>query len=245
MSSPTPNVDIISTLPDSVLHYILSFLPTKQSAATSILSKKWNQLWLSVLTLDFDDQGFPDFSAFRHFVYSVMLMRDTSLPIRSFRLKCGIVPGCDPYDINRFICAAVKRGIDDLTLDLSGTNGDFQIRLDPIISTVFNCRNLVVLKLKSLRVYVCPQFDFPLLKTFHLDKVYFLAFSGSHFNKLIEACPILEQLQVADLRFRRPYLSIGLSRSQLELSRASLSNFNWKIPFARVCSATFLRFELV
>ncbi|RHN53762.1 putative FBD domain, leucine-rich repeat domain, L domain-containing protein [Medicago truncatula] len=93
-----------------------------------------------------------------------MLMRDASLPIRSFLQRC------DPYDINRFISVAVKRGIDNLTLDLSGTDDDFQIRLDPIISTVFNCRNLVVLKLKSLKMYICPQLDFPLLKTLHLDK---------------------------------------------------------------------------
>ncbi|AES94287.1 F-box/RNI/FBD-like domain protein [Medicago truncatula] len=178
MSSPTPNVDII--------------------ISTFILSKKWNQLWLSVLTLDFDDQGSPNFLAFRHFVYLVMLMRDASLPIRSFLQRC------DPYDINRFISVAVKRGIDNLTLDLSGTDDDFQIRLDPIISTVFNCRNLVVLKLKSLKMYICPQLDFPLLKTLHLDKVYFYAFSGSRFNKLIEACPILEQLQVTDLQFGSP-----------------------------------------
>lgn len=106
MSSPTPNMDIISTLPDSEM----------SSPATSILSKKWNQLWLSLLNLDFDDQGSPNFLAFRHFVYLVMLMRDASLPIRSFRLKCGFIQICDPYDINRFISVAVKRGIDNLTL---------------------------------------------------------------------------------------------------------------------------------
>jgi len=104
--SSSANVDIISTLSDSILHHILSFLPTKQSAGTSILSKKWNQLWLSDLTLDFDDQEFPNLSAFRHFVYSVMLMRDTSLTIPSFRIKCGFLEGCDPYDINQFIRAA-------------------------------------------------------------------------------------------------------------------------------------------
>jgi hypothetical protein len=222
MSSPTPNMDIISTLPDSVLHHILSFLPTKQSAATSILSKKWNQLWLSVLTLDFDDQGFPHFLAFRHFVYSVMLMRDTSLPIRSFRLKCGFVQGCDPYDINRFICAAVKRGINNLTLDLSGTNDDFQIRLDPIISTIFNCRNLVVLKLKSLRVYFCPRFDFPLLKILHLDSVYFFGFHEGDFDKLIEACPVVEQLKVTDLQYGSPHLVMVPSRKAQKSYRLKL-----------------------
>ncbi|RHN42577.1 putative F-box domain-containing protein [Medicago truncatula] len=67
-----PTVDRIRVLPDSVICHILSFLPTKQSATTSILSKRWNPLWLSVLTLDFDDQNLREFATFRHFVYSVI-----------------------------------------------------------------------------------------------------------------------------------------------------------------------------
>ncbi|RHN45186.1 putative F-box domain-containing protein [Medicago truncatula] len=70
-----PNVDRISNLPDSVICHILSFLSTKQSAATSILSKRWNPLWHSVFTLDFDDQSFTDFHTFRHFVYSGASLR--------------------------------------------------------------------------------------------------------------------------------------------------------------------------
>ncbi|KEH22172.1 F-box/RNI superfamily protein, putative [Medicago truncatula] len=119
----------ISALPDSVICHILSFLPTKQSAATSILSKRWNPLWHSVFTLNFDDQSFTDFHAFRLFVYSVMLIRDPTLPIRLFHLKCGTSPGCYPHDINRFVPVAVKKGIENLILDFTGASHDFLIRL--------------------------------------------------------------------------------------------------------------------
>ncbi|PNX99113.1 F-box/LRR-repeat protein, partial [Trifolium pratense] len=46
--------DRISELPDPILSHILSFIPTKLAATTSILSKRWKSVWHSVLTLDFD-----------------------------------------------------------------------------------------------------------------------------------------------------------------------------------------------
>ncbi|PNX93525.1 F-box/LRR-repeat protein [Trifolium pratense] len=52
MSRSIPTEDRISSLPDPILHHILSFLPTKLAATTSILSKRWNPQWLSVPVLE-------------------------------------------------------------------------------------------------------------------------------------------------------------------------------------------------
>jgi hypothetical protein len=240
-----PTVDRISALPDFVICHILSFLPTKQSAATSILSKRWNPLWLSLLTLDFDDHGFADFATFRHFVFCVMLARDPTLPLRSFHLKCGASWGCDPLDINRFVRAAVQRGTQNFILDLSKT-GEAALqnenKLGPTVSTIFNSRNLVVLKLKTLLVSVLPQIDFPLLKTLHLETVVI----RKDFNKLIEGCPILEELEITSLL-------CGFSKDGIEefkhlpnLVRANISEFvPQNIQFAWICNAKFLRLEVV
>jgi hypothetical protein len=51
----SPSADIISTLPDILLHHILSFIPAKEAAATIILSKRWKPLWFSQRILNLDD----------------------------------------------------------------------------------------------------------------------------------------------------------------------------------------------
>ncbi|XP_070006019.1 F-box/LRR-repeat protein At3g58930-like [Nicotiana sylvestris] len=49
-------MDRISQLPDPILQHILFFLPPKDAAQTSVLSKTWLKVWnlLPVFTFDFD-----------------------------------------------------------------------------------------------------------------------------------------------------------------------------------------------
>ncbi|TQD92204.1 hypothetical protein C1H46_022174 [Malus baccata] len=47
-------VDRISKLPEEILVTIVSLLPLKEAGATSILSKRWQYVWASTVTLDFD-----------------------------------------------------------------------------------------------------------------------------------------------------------------------------------------------
>ncbi|AES81605.2 putative F-box domain-containing protein [Medicago truncatula] len=97
-------VDRISDLPDSILSHILYFLPTKLAATTSVLSKRWKRLWLSVLSLDFDSSGFKTFDLFLRVVYSTMYCREITLPIHSFRFKSHANSSTDivQKDVNQF-----------------------------------------------------------------------------------------------------------------------------------------------
>ncbi|GAU38446.1 hypothetical protein TSUD_151690 [Trifolium subterraneum] len=197
-------MDIISTLPDAILCHILSFLETKQAVATSILSERWKHLWLSVPVLDFSNTRLTDQEAnfrFNDFVYSVLLSRDSALPIKIFRLY---VANTNPLHNNlnmpsfaKWINFVLQRGgveYLDLYVDMSTW---------PILPiTIFSCTTLVVLKIHFFWV-VDHRFStvllLPSLKTLHLQLIKFP--KHQDFMLLLAKFPNLEDLQISCLCF--------------------------------------------
>lgn len=180
-----PTEDRVSSIPDSILSHILSFLPTKDSVATSVLLKQWNPSWLLVLDLNFDSQTFKDYITFSHVVYLVIVSREITLPIRSFCLKFGKEYSIN--NINRFINAAIQRGIENLDIDrLEDVNG--------LTSSIFSCKTLTVLKLKNLFVKDDNyQVDLPLLKVLCIDIMRF-SYQAT-ITKFFLGCPVIEELR--------------------------------------------------
>ncbi|KAJ6294832.1 hypothetical protein OIU76_022834 [Salix suchowensis] len=83
--------DRLSDLPDYVIHEILCFLEINQAIQTSVLSKRWKNLWASVPDLNFNSKGFKE-QTFPKFLRRVISKREdcnvrrldvfTHLPIR-------------------------------------------------------------------------------------------------------------------------------------------------------------------
>nr|ACZ74691.1 cyclin-like F-box [Phaseolus vulgaris] len=160
--------DIMSSFPDSILCYILSFLPTKDVVATSVLSKRWKLLWLSVTSMDFDHHDRMDFdkdacSRFLVPVYSFLLWRDMDQPLHRLRLRCCSF--YNHYRVQTWIKAAMRR---------SGKLKHLDLNLDLFLavpSVVFSCKTLVVLKLSHLMLSNISFVHLPLLKILHLNSV--------------------------------------------------------------------------
>jgi hypothetical protein len=245
MTRSIPTEDKISSLPDPIICHILSFLPTENSAATSILSKRWKPLWFSVSTLHFDDETFPNYDSFFKFVSSVFLSRDITLPLQSFNLICEKASSLHQHDINRFLQAAVQRGIENLNLEMT-SKVSYQFKLPPI---VFSCKTLVVIHLTGLLVHGISQVavDFPLLKTLHLSFVTFAY--DEYLLKLLSGCPILEELQIDSIHASNVDESFVLPKNFQCLPNLISANIfllcGANVLFPLLCRANILCVDLV
>ncbi|PNX55736.1 F-box/FBD/LRR-repeat protein [Trifolium pratense] len=154
--------DRISSLPDCVLSHILSFLPTKTSVATSILSNRWRHIWKHVSVLDFSDD-FRDESLFEkarrnnklfeHFQnFSVFVNRVFSLrmpyPIEKMSLSCVKslynIESCTS-SIDTWVCSVIGPHLKEFSLEIDPIQ---KYQFEPPI-TLFTCTNLVSLRQAS------------------------------------------------------------------------------------------------
>jgi hypothetical protein len=175
----------IELLPDDLRCHILSFLPTRDAAATSLLSKRWKPLWLSLRSFEFNNRYYTDFGKFSDIVISVLSSRHS---VQSLRLTCH---SSDPFkvvDVNHFLYKVALQGIPELHLCL--------FTYSTILPNGF-CKNLVTLDLHyaSLNYFSCV--DFPLIKSLSLIFVKFE--SHAIMFKFLSGCPNLEYLDARHL----------------------------------------------
>ncbi|CAA7032958.1 unnamed protein product [Microthlaspi erraticum] len=182
-------MDRISELPDELVVKILSFLPTKVRASTSVLSKRWEFLWMWVPKLEFVVTHFRPDLPLRDFINkNLPLLRVPK--IESFRLKCFSTT-FQPEDINQWVAITLSRRIRLLDIwQWSLNRTDNLAVLSP--SSLYTCKSLVTLKLngKKILVDVPPTVSLPSLKTLVLKEVTY----GNEdcLGLLISNCPVLE-----------------------------------------------------
>ncbi|XP_024639885.2 putative F-box/FBD/LRR-repeat protein At5g22670 [Medicago truncatula] len=232
------SISTIECFPDDVRCHILSFLPTRDAAATSLLSKRWKPLWLSLRSFDFHDRYFPDFLKFSDFVISFLSSPDT-LHVQSLRLSCGSGNTFQSYysdDFNLFFNRVGLKGVPELDLQMLFSSS--------LPSGFYSCKTLVTVKLDNVILDYSSCVDFPLLKSLILNDFTF----GSQaimFNFLC-GCPILEYLDAKSLKIGRdtpPQVEEG-AKSLPKLVRARIGYCNYT-PFPVRSNAQFLHPQMV
>ncbi|KAI3768951.1 hypothetical protein L6452_00047 [Arctium lappa] len=211
----THMIDVISNLPDCILHHILSFMPTKEVVKTSILSTRWKNLWASVPNIDFDDALLyasevdgrhpPEVTSFVNFVERVLRLRDAS-NIEKFRLSCRVC--FNASQIHSWIYDAIMHNVQELDLCL--------LAEDPSVipRSMFDSKSLVSLKIEMNCVVELPsRISFPRLKILHLSLV--TLSNDDSTEKLFSGCPVLEELVLLDCEWMN-LKNIAISSSTLK-----------------------------
>ncbi|KAL3620477.1 hypothetical protein CASFOL_035389 [Castilleja foliolosa] len=114
------SIDRLSALPDGILLHILSFLSfdLKETAVTSVLSKRWQFLWSELPKLNFRDHSW-DVGKTRDFVSWVnrtIILRSGSY-LKKFEVYF-LYDECYALDVNVWVRFAVKNNVKELSLKL-------------------------------------------------------------------------------------------------------------------------------
>ncbi|CAJ2663832.1 unnamed protein product [Trifolium pratense] len=202
--------DRISNLPDGLRSHVLSFLPTKTTVQTSILSKKWHHIWKHQSVLYFteftedyhlyeDKQSDEQFKSFVVMVNSVLNLLHNPRAIRKMTLLllCFYTLFEDKfrqYSVNNWIQSVIGPYLEELHLTLVKDRQGPDFKLP---QTLFTSPNLVSLSLVggiSLQKLSSTPVSFPLLKNMLIS-------IGSaevlSVNALLSGCPIIETLDLS------------------------------------------------
>ncbi|KAL2334797.1 hypothetical protein Fmac_016010 [Flemingia macrophylla] len=176
------NRDMISTLPDTVLLHIMSFMDTKHAVQTSVLSKQWKLLCKQLTTLTFapdllqlgeegtvvkifEDYGFKNF---KNFACWVLCSRNHSYSLLNLTV---VDPWTDPELLDLLIEYALLSNIQHLVLySTIDPTHDYKF-----LSLIFCCHSLTSLSFCNGDITLPQSLHLPALKFLHLTDAIFTA----------------------------------------------------------------------
>lgn len=161
--------DKFDDMPDCLILHILSFMETKEAVRTCVLSKRWRNLWTSILCLNFNSKSFHRLADFKKFVLWVLSRRDSSLVKVLTYCRASVDYATDQNLFNKVIDHATSHGIEEIRINLRA-----KICGSPPVDiplSLFNCQSLKRLELKNCHPtnVSLPLTCEPMKKLLHLE----------------------------------------------------------------------------
>ncbi|OMO96557.1 hypothetical protein CCACVL1_04896 [Corchorus capsularis] len=191
--------DRLSDLPDCILHHILSFLPDiKFCVRTTLLSKRWNNLWACLPDLIFDNL-WASTSMFKKFVRNVLNKRE-NLPVNKFT--------CNYYEKDKsFIATIINYAVSHNVQHFSIGAKSPLIYLSPLFNISGSLKTLDLRYFNS--IHLLEDFTLPSLTTLSLWWCRFFGVNGN--GELISIDPFVGLFNLKSLQLL--YCSMGRVRN--------------------------------
>ncbi|KAL3637257.1 hypothetical protein CASFOL_019556 [Castilleja foliolosa] len=190
--------DMISKLPQPILHHILSFLSKKCATQTSVLSKPWRQIWSSRPKIELCERDFPWGRFFSALDNIFQRYHDQNLSVQELYLEIDFDYVSVFSVLNKWM-PIVKVFNLNLSLKYCG------VIAFPI---------LVARSLKNLYMESCTLSHqnpssvgkFKYLQTLHLFSV-FVRDDADAIGKMVSSCPRLKSLTLREINFSNDSLN--------------------------------------
>ncbi|XP_078181538.1 FBD-associated F-box protein At5g60610-like [Carex rostrata] len=190
-SADSNSIDRLTNLPDELLVTILSYLPTRIAARSSVFCRRFRHLWEASPSLDFDIRyiSFPKTDNFRAMAKHALLGRNPSHPLLSLRLE-GTFFYQSASLLPSLFAKARSLNLRQLTIDCHSSN------FSPFLPIIFTINSLRCL---SLDCSLNPTISFPSGITLTCLKSLSLRFFETdpiNLNQLLSELCSLEDLQL-------------------------------------------------
>ncbi|CAN8317979.1 unnamed protein product [Cochlearia groenlandica] len=151
MSSQTVKEDRISALPDDLLVTILLIIPTEETPATMVLSKRWRFIWTKLPSLEYKDDKIMNVRSDKKKSFGRFLEKSLELNKAPFidYLSMELGRGCPTdIDLKKLVAKAVDRKVSVLIFNLQWLTNPTRLP-----NRLYTCETLLELSL-SHRVFV-------------------------------------------------------------------------------------------
>ncbi|KAH6815831.1 hypothetical protein C2S51_020651 [Perilla frutescens var. frutescens] len=188
-------VDRLSALPDPLILMILSLLPTRDVVRTSIISRRWKYLWITIPCLSFCKLSRDTIEARNFIQRTLLLWRGTY--IREFQIRFGREFDAALHgDLDLWILLAKTMKVEELTVHLPN---DYS---RPAVKYPVYRPPSCLYGVQSLKSAPLIGFCLENVRMVQWDRLRSLLLVGARFSedvliKVLAGCPQLSQLRLA------------------------------------------------
>ncbi|GJX77884.1 F-box domain containing protein [Tanacetum coccineum] len=214
-------VDRLSSLPDDLIHKILSFVDIAYSIRLSVLSSRWRFIWTSMPNLSFATNEVSRSSPNHEFVNNVISGRNNQIDVSSVHLMFDAK--ATEVFVKRILEYAFSHNVQQMTIQMI-TTSEFPLSLLSskslkhltMISTSIDCRSY-------------SPWDLPALTTLHLQYVEFYSRSS-----ILAMCQNLKNLTLERCEVFEFESCNGFSIINSRLLNLTLKDVEWYVDFVYV-----------